>query len=103
MSRPYLNVLNVGYVSPTMSVQIEYLKLRGGGTFSLIGASSSQVVISVTHSDAVQGRTHSFNVGTLSGSAAPGSTQLGTSSQYLYNGYIYFSKLGGVDSFTFSY
>ena len=54
MSRPYLNITNVSYSSPVLSVTFELLRLRGGGTISVTGFSQS-LALSTTYSYAWPG------------------------------------------------
>lgn len=50
MARPYININSITYSSPTMSLNMTFFKLRGGGTFSISGLSNS-VLFSQTHSN----------------------------------------------------
>lgn len=102
MSRPYLNVTNVTYSNPVLSVTFEALRLRGGGTISVTGFSQS-LVLSTTHSYAWSGAstkggglTHAL-VATFS---VASNKVVGTHSVGLY-----FPKLGGIDfeEYTFHY
>jgi hypothetical protein len=101
MSRPYLNVTNVTYSNPVLSVTLEALRLRGGGTISVTGFTQS-LVISTTHSYAWDNASTkgggisdpivaTFSVGVTASVA--GAHQVG----------LYFSKLGGYDRSTFTF
>jgi hypothetical protein len=113
MSRPYLNVEKFSYSNPTFSVDLDYLRLRGGGTVSFTGLSSSVVSFGVTNSynvdsnNNVTGKTFSIHIGSLGGASAPGAVRLGTSSHYLYTVGLTFSisgtKIQSYTGLTFSY
>jgi hypothetical protein len=104
MSRPYIQTLAATYAGPTLSLDLEYLKLRGnpGGTFTVTGVSSSAVSFSVTESNNLS---KWYNVAvTLN---PDGAVSLGGSpSVYLYNGTLTYTTTGALtqfDTFTFSH
>jgi hypothetical protein len=109
MSRPYINTISASYTNPTFSIDMLYLRLRGGGTFSITGLSSSVIVFNVPRtygSENDYSDTFNINVGRINGAVAPGSIYLsgvtGPTGSYLFSPTLFFSKLGGRDTFTFS-
>lgn len=108
MSRPYIQTLAASVTGLTLSLDLEYLKLRGnpGGTFTVTGVSSSAVSFTVTESNNYD-IVYKVIVGNLNGAITPGAVLLGGSpSQYLYNGVVTYTTNGGpltqFDTFTFS-
>jgi hypothetical protein len=105
MARPYINTLNAVYSNPTFSIDLQYFHVRGGGTFTVYGISSSPIsAFSATTSTYYSaGTTYSFNLGTLATASIGGVLIAGSSpSKYLYTGTVSYPFQGGYDSFTFS-
>jgi hypothetical protein len=111
MSRPYLNAEKLSYSNPNFKIDLDYLRLRGGGNVAVYGLSSSHFNFTIPNSYSVDangditGTTFSVAVGTLGGPGAPGSVHL-SGSHYLYNCELDFSIDGTVIQtygFTFSY
>jgi len=100
MSRPYLNVTNVTYSNPVLSVTFEALRLRGGGTISVTGFSQS-LVLSTTHSFAWD------NASTKGGGIAdPIVATFSVASNIVVGTHsvgLYFAKLGGFDTETYTF
>ena len=100
MSRPYLNVQSATYSSQTFSMNLDYLRLSGGVTFSVTGLSSSVITFGVTNSyspvsstGVVTGVTFSLHTalgtGILLGTYSVGTQSVGY--HYLYNVGLTFS------------
>lgn len=106
MSRPYINTLNATYTNPTFSIDLTYFHLRGGGTFTVYGISSSPIsaFAATTSTYYTAGTTYSFNLGILATASIGAVLITGTSpSQYLYTGTVSYPFQGTFDSFTFSH
>lgn len=105
MARPYINTLNAAYSNPTFSIDLQYFHVRGGGTFTVYGISSSPIsaFAATTSTYYTAGTTYSFNLGVLA-TASLGATLIAGSSpsKYLYSGTVSYPLQGGFDAFTFS-
>lgn len=101
MSRPYLNVTDVTYNDPVLSVTFELLRLRGGGTISVTGFSQS-LTLSTTYSYAWPGASTKSGAGLTHAIVATfsvnSSNVVGT-----HNVGLSFPKLGGVDHLEYSF
>ena len=77
MSRPYININSASLAGPTLSLNMTFYKLRGGGTMSITGFSNS-VSFNENHSnsDGVVGLNYETNIATVN--------QIGTSSTTTY-------------------
>ena len=105
MARPYINTLNAVYSNPTFSIDLQYFHVRGGGTFTVYGISSSPIsaFAATTSTYYSAGTTYSFNLGTLATASIGGVLIAGSSpSKYLYTGTVSYPFQNGFDSFTFS-
>jgi len=105
MARPYINTLNATYSNPTFSINLQYFHVRGGGTFSITGISSSTIssFAAGTTSYYNGGTTYSINIGVLATASIGGVLIAGSSpSKYLYTATVSYPFQNGVDGFTFS-
>lgn len=105
MARPYINTLNVAYSNPTFSIDLQYFHVRGGGTFTVYGISSSPIsAFAATKSSYYSaGTTYSFNLGTLATSSIGAVLIAGSSpSKYIYSGTVTYPLQNSFEAFTFS-
>lgn len=105
MSRPYINTLNATYSNPTFSINLQYFYVRGGGTFTVYGISSSAVsaFAATTSTYYSAGTTYSFRLGTLATASVGGVLIPGSSpSRYIYSGTVSYPLLNAFETFTFS-
>jgi len=74
MSRPYININSASYACPTLSLNMTFYKLRGGGTMSITGFSNSiSFYENHSNSDGVVGLSYEINTVTT-GSLGTSST-----------------------------